>query len=313
MALTQRTLWSIVYRTCSPLIYHDTGGTSQKVQRVDALTRVDFQGDWSHVAQNPAVALKIPQMPAWIYYEVIQGNRYWYVVYQLYHPIDQKYYLPFSMGSHPQDLEWIMVVYDSQKDQVVAGASVFHAWWYFGAREEARVQTRSRMAYNVRPLWIDPTTQRPTFHVQAGGHGIRPYDPNRPRTGRMIYTPNTQVADVPWEVAWFSAVKPPLKSARYRLERMSEAGGIWSHRNDPNVFRRVNRQARLVMTKNGGELTASPATPVWATGDASKLIQVQSGTDIRNLSRLVVDPNGLFREVFSGIVRDRIISNPFTE
>jgi len=311
MAQSERSLWSIVYRTCSPLIYHDTGGTGQKYQRVDTVTRIDFQGDWSQVGQNPEVALKIKQMPAWVYYEVIQGTRYWYVIFQLYHPIDQKYNLPFNLGSHPQDLEWIMVVYDTQNDQVVAGASVFHAWWYFCARPNVGIKPKASSIY-IRSLHIDPTTERSTFHVQGGGHGIRPYDPNKARIGRMIYTPNTQVADVPWEVPWFQAVQPPLKSVRYRLERISASGGMWSHRYDADVFRRVKRQARLAATKNGG-LIASPAVPVWATGDPAHLFTVQVGTELRCLSRLVVDPNGLFREVFDGIVRDRLTSNPFTE
>ncbi len=305
----EKTLWSVVYKLCAPLIYHEVSGASAKDQRIDSITLVDQLGGWDKVAENPRLALR-QDMPAWIYYEVIRGKRYWYVIFQVYHPIDKKTYIPFSVGSHPQDLEWATMVYDSKTDRVIAGATLFHHLWYFCYRPGTGIQPQQSF-FNIRELHVDGPTHRPTIHIQAGGHGIRPFNPGRSGGRRIIYTPNTNVNDVPWTVAWFPSTYPPFKTVRYRLQRLTARDGLWAHRRDPRVFRRNHgKQDRLVCQKNG-QIVPSPATPVWASGDQSSLIKVESAEGDRWLTPLVVEPNRVFREVLKGIAWDPIIENPF--
>lgn len=301
-------LWGVVFRRCAPLVFHELNGLSERDQRIDSITLVDALADWGAVPDNPELAWE-RDIPAWLYYEVVKGEQYWYILFQVYHPIDKKY-LPFDVGSHPQDLEWILVVYDVEKGRVVAGGSLFHYLQYWAYVPGSGLEPKSSY-FNVRRLHIDPPTNRPTFHIQAGGHGIRPFDPERSTKARMIYTPNQSVADIPVKVDWFTGTIPPLKSVRYRLSRLTQPGGLWSHRRDPGVFRTVNRQSRLVAKKNG-QIVTSPATPLWSTGLASQLIRVETDSDVRWLSPLVVRPHELLRHAFKGVRRDRLIENPFT-
>jgi hypothetical protein len=301
---TDGSFWSLVYRN-APLLFHgtDKGAIGQ---RVNSITRVDFLGGWDHVAENPQRARREP-LPAWAYYEVLAGSRYTHLVVMLYHPIDKKF-LPLGVGDHPQDLEWILIVHDAVQDRVVAAVTLFHELWYWGYVEEAGVTPRTDF-FNVRPLIIDQPTTRPMIHVQNGGHGIRPYDPKRQDEVRIIYTPNTQHADVPTEIPW-PRIVTHQKTIRYRLERITTPGGLWAHRNDPKVFAPVGRHRRLVTLKKG-TIVASPATPVWCTGLGHDLVRIRVGGETRWLSPIVLDPNAALRKAFRGIARDPVSDNPF--
>lgn len=306
-------IWPEVYRQ-APLLFHAVhdprGNGDARNQRVNGIGRVDcFSGGWAAVPDNPEMAEGV-DFPAWLYYEVIAGRqRYWYVIFEVYHPIDDKG-LPFGLGSHPQDLEWILQVYDRQQGMVVAAVTLFHDLWYWACREEAGVRPRWN-SLTMRRLYIDEPTQRPTYHIQEGGHGIRPYDPKKPREPRIIYTPNTMIADMPVSIPWFTAggIKP-WKTVRYRLVRITQPGGLWDHRNDLNVFRTTSRQQRLA-ARVSGKVVATQATPVWSTGLPIELVRTRVAGEDRWLSPIVVNPNKILVQVFTGIAREAIIDNPF--
>ncbi len=312
MAATESN-WQIVYRN-APLLYHSVhdprGKGAARNQRVNSITRADvFDPDWLTVADNPALAEK-RDFPAWLYYEVVAGRqRYLYLFFEVYHPIDDKG-LPLGLGSHPQDLEWVCQVYDREQNTVVAAITLFHDMWYWGYRKDAGVLPRSNIL-TMRPLHIDAPTQRPTIHIQDGGHGIRLFDPKKPREPWLIFVPHTTTADVPAEIPWFTKGGiTPWKTVRYRLVSMSQPGGLLAHRDDLNVFRTTNRQQRLAARANG-KIVASPATPVWSTGLATELVRTRVAGVDRWLAPIVINPNRIVVQAFKGIAREAIVENPF--
>lgn len=286
-----------------PLFFHDV-----RDDRVDAITRVDFTGGWDLVPQNPRLARK-HSLPSASYYEIILGRRYWYLFCNLYHPIDDKW-LPLGVGNHPQDLEWTMVVWDTEMQGVVAGMSLFHHLWFWAYVPGIGVKPRDPWA-GALPLIIDVPTGRPMFHVQTGGHGIRPFNPHRGWERRTILVPHLTTSDIPWLVPWNGPVGMQQKSVRTVWIKMTGEGGLYAHRNDPSVFRRVGKQDRMVMMSKG-RIVPSPATPLWASGADLRKVIVTPG-DVRIVNDLVRNPNDIVRCGLRGIAEDTPVSNPFLD
>ncbi|MBU0707080.1 hypothetical protein KKG41_01775 [Patescibacteria group bacterium] len=298
---TQSVLWRV-----APLFFHDVGNVDQ----VDAVTRVDFLG-WDLVSTNPELALE-KDMPAWVYWDVTKYLRYWVFLFTLYHPIDRKF---LGIGSHPQDLEWSMFLWDTESEEVVAGMTLFHHLWYWSSEPKSGIKPRG-IFYDYMPLMLDPNSKRPRVHVQSGGHGQRPFNPNRGWDQRMVLIPSRVYADVPWEVPWEEVGDHAQRTVHYRLDRITRRGGLWSHRHDPNVIvRKDERQDRLAV-KKGGRIVPSAATPPWATGSVEGLSRVIVGGRVDWLSPVVIDPREVFLKGLKGfkgrLHKDCTFSNPFT-
>lgn len=301
--MKRRNLWSVVFTKCAPQLIHGAKGTTPKKLRIDTITLVDALGGWDKVGQNPKLA-KTQNFPAWLYYEVIKGERYWYVFFELYHPIDEKSY-PFGLGNHPHDLEWIMIVYDPIRDRVVAGMSLAHHMWFWGYVPGIGIRPKVKN-YNVRILDIDPATNRPRFYVEPGGHGIRMFDSNKPPMRHIKFVPSTNQAGVPAETLWVPGSIGPFMVVPYRLRRLTE---LFQHRYDPRVFDQTNSQDHLVVFDDCGRLVASPANALWTSCPKSQLQSIGG----HQFSPIVLDPNRIMRKAFYGLDQDKInpADNPF--
>lgn len=299
----KRSLWSVVYSTCAPQLVHGAKGTSAKNLRIDTITLVDQLAGWSNVAQNPKLA-KTSNLPAWLYYEVIKGERYWYVYFELYHPIDEKSY-PFGLGNHPHDLEWIMIVYDPQRDRVIAGMSLAHHMWFWGYVPGTGVRPKVRN-YNIRELDIDPATNQPRFYVEPGGHGIRMFDPSKLPMRHIKYVPSTNLAGIPAETDWIPGSIGPFMVVPYRLRRITE---LFQRRYDRHVFVQADGQDHLVVSDESGKLVPSPANALWTSCPKSQLQSIGG----HQFSPVVLDPNQILRKAFYGLDKDKIdpANNPF--
>lgn len=204
----------------APVIYQGMAGADAD-HRFELPTNFDFDGDW--VGNNNWAHAADTRYPIWafVYYDVLETDDYYFLHYSLYHARDwsleqgaydsvldqlqDKYKQVFGDSArkeaefnHENDLEGILVVVDKWGEdgpQVIAMETVAHNHLLRAIADGADWQSRGARAARL-PL----EGGRPVIYVESQKHGIHPYEGEQSAANEPIvvlrYGKSTEIGNI---------------------------------------------------------------------------------------------------------------------
>jgi hypothetical protein len=276
---------------------HAAGG------RADAITRVDFDGDWDarnnweHAPDFPAAAHA--------YYSVVETSTHWFLTYLFFHARDWTN-RPFFDAEHENDAEGLLLAVEKDGTvygQLRAAITVAHADFFsytppgstWGAGRES-IDGTLPMQRSTRDGLAHPVTAQ-----EAHGHGLKAY---RGRGGGVTYYPSL-VAGVPRGAG--------DRDVGYQLIDLLQPGGLWDRRADPALFAAPGtfagdapRTGRGACGHGTFRCTTDSAHAPWGWDDVD---------DRPGRGELATDPAGVMADYFTvpGPLARAYLSNRYAE
>ncbi|HUP58154.1 MAG TPA: hypothetical protein VM598_11920 [Bdellovibrionota bacterium] len=138
----------------APMIFQHTGSHP----KADAITNVDFDGDWS--SNNNWDNLDRFEVPAFVYYSVIETESHYFITYAFFHPRDYAW-LCFPWICHENDLE---------------GAGLTVEKTAAGPGDVVYLETKAHTSMD-RTRDVPHIGGKTALYVERGGHGVHPWKP----------------------------------------------------------------------------------------------------------------------------------------
>ena len=270
---------------------------------------------WEYVYSNPqTVKFHKDHLLGHGYYHVIEGEKFFYLTYFWYHPIDFKKVIGLPIGGHDHDTEGAMVIVRKSTMKPVACITIYHHSFGTYAPPKIKIKkTEKNVFLGLKSLrghlsiHRNPTDESQNTQVElvqeAEGHGVlgRFHEDfmgmQRPR--KIVYCPaleGQKPNDFPW-------IDDDRKYVDYALEDVFRPNGLWDQRVLVFVPDEDDGLDRI-KEKDGSTIQPGKAKPPWSWG---KLVDKE-----RRLTDFVLRPNAFMRKFF-GLSRDRIIYNPFAK
>jgi hypothetical protein len=319
----------------------------QKVSKLnpdgDCITRVDLGGSLDNILDNwHLVNKKLFPLAAEAYYSVVETFTHYFILYAFYHP--QDWYdgetvidiIRSNFDEHLHDMEGALAVVTKkdkkpEEERVDAFITVSHYHFYCYAnwkRTEEVFEFPEDDPWQKRihgfkesldgNIWFTfdklkgKKTRRFNLYAQAKGHGIRG---DRKKWGGekhvIRYFPSADIAEVPRSlrrgyVPGHDGYK--YQDVRYRLIDFFEDGGLWSRKDDTNVFQ-ANAKGQDAFVKREKEekkkgkkkgkkqakrekVVAGSANPPWGWDDTD---------DRHKCGELAINPAGIVHDYLKGM------------
>lgn len=158
----------------APIIYQDTDDSDAEA---DYITRFVYDGNlfaednWDNFGSNRR------NLVGYIYYSVVESDRYWFIVYAFFHPLDWTDSLHPLDPEHENDLEGVLAIIeqdDSEFGRLIGMITVFHTDFYSYTPEGSPLGDGEEDIDGT--LTFDPElSTHPLVSVEARGHGVKAY------------------------------------------------------------------------------------------------------------------------------------------
>jgi len=255
-----------------------------------------------------------------IYYSVCETTTHYFIFYAVYHVFDWwKYLKPKdlynlirdALDEHVHDMEGALFVVakktNYRKEWIDGVVTMAHRHFYLYTEqylppekkgEDPERQDKSLYISKFNEtvdghIWLDPMTKRIKLYIQAKGHGL--YGDHKHWGGGheiWYYTPQGEQIDPrPLNLEKFEDVKEPHRKRKweitvwkhYDLEDIFAANGLWTNRDNPDVFQQHKNGAWGFVYKNekSGDKEAGAANPPWSFNDSN---------DTSPLGEIATDP-----------------------
>ena len=165
----------VVYKY-APIIYQEIS-PDEKLQIYDFITSVDYDNDFQ--ANNNEENITKFQLPATLYYSVLETKTHYFVNYSIYHPLDWSrlpWYFPYTW--HENDMENIQVVIEKRENQPCNINFLITQAHLKSSIYSAHIQIRNHFSRVEKEsiLQLDTNLTKKGFHpvlyIEKGGHGI---------------------------------------------------------------------------------------------------------------------------------------------
>ena len=177
----------------APIIYQDTDDSDAEA---DYITRFEYDGNdvaddnWDNFDANN------DDLRGFVYYSVVETERYWYIVYGFYHPRD--WTDSFFDQEHENDLEGILSVVEkdgSEFGRLVGLITVFHLDFFSYRPSGSPLGDGEEDVDGTLSMETWDGVARPRITVEAKGHGVKAWPDAGDFTGGddedgIIYRPD---------------------------------------------------------------------------------------------------------------------------
>jgi len=148
----------------APVFYQDVADgawNDPELRRRDLLAAVNYDGNWDPT--DNAENLDDHLLPGIVYYDAVETETSWFLLYSLYHPLDWN-----SAGwiDHESDMEHVWLYVEKEVD----GGLTLRAL-HTQAHGETFAWTDLAGGFPVEGVTIDAEGERPRIFVEAHGHG----------------------------------------------------------------------------------------------------------------------------------------------
>lgn len=165
----------------APIVFQNTNKKANP-EAWDFLTSFDFDGDMRANNNEENLRSKKYQLPATMYYSLIESNTHYFITYSLYHPLDWDTLpavIPYTW--HENDMENIQVVVRKQNndlvEKVVMMATQAHLDTELCTEIDSVIKSSGIKTVNDKNLVLltdnlEPNGTHPAIFTESGGHGI---------------------------------------------------------------------------------------------------------------------------------------------
>jgi hypothetical protein len=266
----------------------------------DYITSFDFDGDYD--AANNWEHAGDPRFPlaAHAYYSVVESPTHWFITYQFLHPRDWS--STFFATEHENDSEGVLLAVardGSRFGALRAAVTVVHSDFYSYVPASSNYSSGHEDVDGTLSLASYAGELHPVTAQEAETHALKAWPYFRIEQEGVIYYPSLTEAEVP--------SGPNDRSVRYRLHDVLEAGGLWEHRRDPQLFARYGAFA-------GNGSGGCGQGVFWCRRNAAHAAWAWDDHDDNSAKgAMASDPAGLLRAYFT--THERVSSvyrfNPF--
>lgn len=207
----------------APVHHQDTDVTGRNSLggRSDYLSKIDYDGNWNATDNWENVGDKLE---AHVYYSVSETEDFWYIIYTFFHPRD---WCDGFDSEHENDSEGALAIVrktGGDYGKLEALVTVFHKDFFSYLAPDSTLIAHWES--------VDGTLtfegHRPVTAQEAKGHGLKAWPYVKIDGDGIIYRPTLGEVTTP--------SGPDDRQARYRLVDIMAPGGLWSRRNDPELF-----------------------------------------------------------------------------
>jgi hypothetical protein len=157
----------------APVIYQDTDDSDAAA---DYITRFAYDGNsfaddnWDNFDSHRQ------NLVGYVYYSVVESDRYWFIVYGLFHPLDWTDSAHPLDPEHENDLEGLLAIIekdDSEYGRLIGLITVFHNDFYAYTPEGSPLGDGEEDIDGTLVFFRD--SSHPVISVEARGHGVKAY------------------------------------------------------------------------------------------------------------------------------------------
>lgn len=286
---------NLVYRWAP--IHHqdvDATGSYSEAGKSDYITAINFDNDWN--AENNWENMTNNPLSAHCYYSVVETSTHWFITYAFFHPRDwTDIFFLYYLDQHENDLEGILMAVRKEESQYGAlegAVTVSHSDFFSYTPTGSPLSNGQETIDGTLEMEQFDGQMHPVTAQEAKGHGLKAWPQYKIIGDGVIYYPSANgTAEVPSDNY--------DNNVSYKLVNIFETGGLWSQRNNSNLFFNANGGFKGNNFKNGG------ANAPWAWNDGNDG-DVQGG-------EIASNPAKLFDIYFEGLgnFSKSYINNPY--